>query len=85
MFAINAQAVAAAAPFMEGHRAVASEVGHRRVGAHDHVAAIAAIAAVRPAKGYELLAPEGDSAVAAVPAFYPYPHAVEHMTSIAEN
>ena len=42
------------------------EVGEPLDGAHDDVAAIAAVAAVRPAPGYVLLAPEADATVAAV-------------------
>ncbi len=55
------------------------EIAEVRVGYEDDVAAVAAVAAVGPALGNELLTPEAERAVAAAPALHADPRAVvEH-------
>src|SRR4029079_1558761 len=63
----GAAAVAATAGREAALRAEAREITQIDVGDRDHVAAGPAVAAVRPALGHVLLAPEGQRAVAAAP------------------
>ena len=60
--AVHAALAAQVPPEAEGR-----EVAHVGIGEQHDVAAVAAVAAVGAALGHELLAPEGDAAVAAAP------------------
>ena len=57
------------------------EIAHVADREQDDVAAVAAVAAVGPALGHELLAPERDAAVATSPGLHDHGRAIVEVTS----
>jgi hypothetical protein len=60
---------------------VPQQTAYRAICAHNYIATPAAIAAVRPSERHELLVPEADGAISAVPCFNINYSLIKHLTA----